>query len=782
MPHNEMPKPMAEVDRELLTSTHWGAYEVELTDGKVTDLRPFSDDADPSPIGRGIVDVLDGSTRIKAPMIRKSWLEGGPGTATDQRGADSFVEVTWQEAEKLVAAELNRVRQDFGNQAIFGGSYGWASAGRFHHAQSQLKRFLNTIGGFTKSYNSYSLAAGEVIVNHVIGDFRQHIYNQTSWQSIIENTDLFVAFGGVPLKNGQIGQGGLGRHGQAEAMRAAGQAGVEFVNISPLRSDVAALANTTWLAPRPSTDTALMIALAHTLLVENLHDPAFLARYTTGFERFADYLTGQADGIEKSAEWAAGICDLPAAEIRHLARRMAAGRTMISASWSMTRQDHGEQPFWLAITLAAMLDQIGLPGGGFGMGYSAVNTVGFEMTALSYQAFPQGENPVAAFIPVARIADMLLQPGGAFDYNGQSQTYPDIRLVYWAGGNPFHHHQDLNRLRKAWAKPDTIIVNEWCWNALAKHADIVLPCTTHLERQDIALTNSDPYIVSMDQATAPTGQARDDYAIFSGIAAQMGVAEAFTEGCSAGEWQQWIYDQSQLSAKTAGVDLPDLAQLRAVGWHKIDLPETPHVMLQDFRDDPVAHPLNTPSGLIEIFSATIAGFGYDDCPGHPAWMEPREWLGANDDHPPLHLISNQPAQKLHSQLDHGAVSRAAKIKGLEVVLVHPDDAAARGISDGDVIELFNARGRCFGIAALSHDIRPHVVRLSTGAWFDPAPDPDRPGLCKHSNPNVLTDDHGTSRLAQGPTAHSCLVDIARFTGTLPKITAFDPPEIIKRNM
>jgi biotin/methionine sulfoxide reductase len=110
-PHDNLP----------LTSTHWGTYRVEVADGKVAALHPFDADSDPSPIGTGIVDVLDAPTRIKMPMIRKSWLEHGPGAATDKRGHDPFVQVSWDEAEALVANELNRVRQDFGNRSIFGG-------------------------------------------------------------------------------------------------------------------------------------------------------------------------------------------------------------------------------------------------------------------------------------------------------------------------------------------------------------------------------------------------------------------------------------------------------------------------------------------------------------------------------------------------------------------------------------------------------------------------------------------------------------------------------------
>ncbi len=745
-------------DRDLLTSAHWGTYRVDVEGGRVKALRSFEQDPDPSPIGPGIVDVLDGPTRVKTPMVRKSWLDHGPGTAGDKRGSDAFVEVSWDEANRLVAGELDRVRRVHGNRAIYGGSYGWASAGRFHHAQSQLKRFLNCIGGFTSSKNTYSFAAAEVIVPHVLGTFRGFLDTATRWESIASDCELFVGFGGVPLKNGQISQGGTGAHVQKSGLLAACDAGVRFVNISPLRSDFPEDAGADWLAIRPNTDVTLMLALSHVLLDEDLQDRAFLDRFTVGFERYAAYVLGKSDGIAKSPEWAADICDITANVIRDLARRMARSRTMISLAWALTRQDHGEQPFWAAIALASLLGQIGLPGGGFGFGYSAMNHIGLNRTPINFASFPQGTNPVSDFIPVARLTDLLEIPGGYFDYDGKRYEYPDIKLVWWAGGNPFHHHQDLNRMRQAWAKPETIIVNEWCWNALAKHADIVLPCTTTLERSDIALTPKDPYQVVMDQAIAPVGQARDDHDIFCGIAAELGVENAFTEGRSRQEWQRWIWDMSRQQAAEQGVELPDWETFQHKGWIKVPVPETPTIMMQAFREDPEANPLATPSGKIEIFSETVASFGYDDCPGHPVWQEPAEWLGdAGLDE--LHMISNQPRNKLHSQLDHGSVSRADRPNGVEPVTMHPTDANARRLSDGQVVRIYNDRGACLAELRIRDSIRPGVIQIATGAWLDL-----KNGICDRGNPNTLTPDKGTSRLAQGPIAQTCLVKVAPFLG------------------
>ena len=764
-----------------LTSNHWGTYRAKVKNGKVEELIGWEHDKDPSPIAQGIVDVLDGPTRIEKPMIRKSWFERGPGTNNNLRGVDPFIEVSWDKAEKLVAEEINRVKDKYGNASIFGGSYGWASAGRFHHAQSQLHRFLNCVGGYTRSKFTYSFAAAEAMVPHILGSYRAYLDTCTSWESVKKNTEVFLCFGGIPIKNGQISQGGTGHHYQRENLIESANSGIEFINVSPLKSDLINEVSGEWIAARPNTDTALMLGLAHTIYEEGLSDTNFLKKYTEGFDKFLPYLLGKNDGIEKNAKWASGICNIPISKIKELAIKIANKRTMISVSWALTRQDHGEQPFWMAIMLASMIGQIGLPGGGFGFGYSATNYIGGKFKVLPGAAFPQTENKIESFIPVARISDLLLNPGKKFDFNGNSYLYPDTKIVYWAGGNPFHHHQDLNRLIKAWEKPDTIISNEWCWNTLAKRSDIVLPCTTPLERTDIMMTPRDPFVVSMDKIIEPYGQSKNDFEIFANIAKKMGIEEKFTEGKSQDEWQEWIYKQTFDRAAAANIEIPGYKKFREQKWFKISDPTEPTIMLKDFREDPKKNPLNTPSGKIEIFSKTVANFNYDDCPGHPVWLEPCEWLGKVNKKYPLHLISNQPKNKLHSQMDHGRYSKSFKVNEREPLEINPTDANKRNLKNGDVVKIFNERGSCLAGIKITEEVMRGVVQMSTGAWYDPENPTQDGSMCKHGNPNVLTPDKGTSKLGQGPIAHSCLIEIEKYNNTLPKLTAFDPPTIIRSN-
>ena len=713
--------------------------------------------------------------RVRRPAFRKSWLEKGPGAATDKRGREPFIEVPWDEALDRVAVELKRVKDVHSNRAIFGGSYGWSSAGRFHHAQSQVHRFLNALGGYVRHQDSYSLGAARVLMPHIVASMEDLMAMHTTWEVLAEHCKLFVTFGGAPHKNAQIGAGGAMVHRLKDGLYGMRAKGVRFINITPTAEDLDTGGDVEWLAIRPNTDAAMILALCHVLYTEKLYDREFLDRCTVGFDKFAPSLA------DRTPEWAEKITGVSAIRIRALAREMAATRTTVNINWSLQRSHHGEQPFWALVTLACMLGQIGLPGGGFGASYGPTNGMGSNAPLLSGPTLSQGTNKVSDFIPVARFTDMLLNPGGKVPYNGQEITYPDIRLIYWAGGNPFHHHQDLNRLRVAWQKPETIIFNEQFWTPAAKMADIVLPATTGLERDDIGYARREPFLIAMKKAREPIGEARDDYWIFSEIARRLGADDVYTEGRDAKQWLVHMHEESRQKSARMGVALPSFEEFWEAGIAEVPGENREPVMLAGFRADPAAHPLRTPSGKLEIFSEKIASFGYDDCPGHATWMEPIEWLGSKKaERYPLHMLSDQPTDKLHSQLDHSPHARATKIKGRQPVTLHPGDAAARGIAAGDLVRVFNDRGACLAAARLSDRIRPGVVRLSTGAWFDPSDSGSNRPLEKHGNPNALTLDIGASKLSQGCIAQTCLVEIERFDGPAPAVTAHKLPEFAAR--
>ncbi len=752
-------------------TSHWGVFSARLKDGEL-EVRPHPDDPDPNGIIGNFPGALQHRARIAQPMVRRGWLERGPGP-DDRRGRDDYVPMSWDSVLDLLGAELARVRDTRGPGAVFGGSYGWASAGRFHHAQSQIHRFLNTsLGGYVRSVNSYSSGASSVLVPHILTDYEDLTKRNVTWEQIVQHSDVVLAFGGMALKNSMVAGGSISKHVERGAMARARARGCRFVLVSPLRADLPDEAGAEWIASIPGTDTALMLALVHTLVVNNLHDREFLDRFTVGWPVFERYLLGETDGQPKDAEWAAGITGVTAETITSLASSLAGRRTLIVVSHSLQRAEHGEQPVWMGAVLAAALGQIGLPGGGYGYALGAIGYYGRRYNAVPVGTLSQARNAVADFIPVARISDMLLNPGATYRYNGQTRTYPDIRIVYWAGGNPFHHHQDLNRLRRALARVDTFVVHELAWTATARHADVVLPCTMTLEREDIGASSNDPLLVAMHPVAKPYGEARDDYAIFAGLAERLGTGAAFTEGRTVRQWLEFLYEPTRAALAEQGLPAPSFEEFWASGG--LNLPQQPDDggRLRQFRDDPAGRPLPTPSGKIEIFSTKIASFNEPDCPGHPTWIAPTDVPSTSS---PLFLVANQPATRLHSQFDFGGHSNDAKHRGREVARMHPDDAAARGIADGDIIRLFNARGACLAGVRITDGIRRGVIQLPTGAWYDPVdPEEDNP-LCVHGNPNVLTRDVGTSSLAQGCTGQLTTVQVERFDGNLPPIQAFDPP-------
>ncbi|WP_328823152.1 molybdopterin-dependent oxidoreductase [Mycobacteroides abscessus] len=330
---------------------------------------------------------------------------------------------------------------------------------------------------------------------------------------------------------------------------------------------------------------------------EKLADLTFLSSYCTGYERFERYLLGVDDGVPKSPEWAAPISGLDAAELRTLARRMAAGRTLVTVSWSLQRVRHGEQAPWMGLTLAAMLGQIGLPGGGFGHGYGSMNEPGLAPVSCPLPTFPQGPNPVETFIPVAAISELLLRPGQTLAYNGQTLTLPDIRCVYWAGGNPFHHHQNLPRLRRALSRVDTVVVHDPVWTAMAKHADIVVPSTTSLERDDFSGSRNDPLLVAMKAVAPPyanpvTTTPRSRHSPTDSDSASSSARDAPPpSGCAT---------STPSGAGALNFSVPSFDEFWDRGY--LELPtDAGLTLLSDFRENPAAHPLHSQRAHRNLF-------------------------------------------------------------------------------------------------------------------------------------------------------------------------------------
>ncbi|MFO1035790.1 MAG: trimethylamine-N-oxide reductase TorA [Geminicoccaceae bacterium] len=771
---------------EIMSGSHWGAFWAKVEDGRWTSIRPWEEDPHPSDQLPGVMDSVYSASRIKYPMVRRAFLEKGPGASPELRGQNDFVRVSWDDALNLVVKELQRVDKAYGPVGTFAGSYGWKSAGKLHNCQSLLRRMLNLKGGFVNSSGDYSTGAAQIVMPHVVGTLEVY-EQQTVWPVVVADTEVLVLWGNDPVRTNQIGWV-IPDHGAYAGLEAYKATGKPVISINPVHTASAKMMNAEWIPIKPHTDVALMLGVAHTLQTEGLVDKEFVGTYTTGMDKFVPYLMGEADGTPKTAEWAEAICGVPAATIKDLAHRFAKSRTMLTAGWSMQRQHHGEQAHWMLVTLASMLGQIGLPGGGFGLSYHYASGGSPSADSPVLPGITDGGKAVegaawltqsgAASIPVSRIVQMLEQPGQEFDFNGTRAKFPEVKLAYWVGGNPFSHHQDRNRMVKAWQKLETVIVHDFQWTATARHADIVLPATSSYERNDIEQVGdySLKAIVAMKKVIDPVFEARSDFDIFSAIAEKLGKGKEFTEGKSEMDWIRSFYAAGQEQAKQRNIPMPEFDEFWEKGSVSFAIPDSAKsfVRYAEFREDPVLNPLGTPSGLIEIFSRNIEKMNYDDCPPHPTWMEPVERAGTAGAKYPLELVAAHPQMRLHSQLCGTKLRETYAVAGREPCMINTADAEARGIASGDLVRVFNDRGQILAGAVVSDDIRPGALEVCEGGWY--SPESGEPGaLDLYGDVNCLTIDVGSSKLAQGNSGHTGLVDVERFTGDAPLPYVFSAP-------
>ncbi len=780
----------AAVDAEMLTGSHWGVFKATVKGGRWTAVNPWEEDKYPSRQIEGVMDSVYSPSRIKYPMVRRAFLEHGAGAAVEERGSGDFVRVSWDKALDLVAGELKRVKSTHGQAGIFAGSYGWKSSGKLHNCQNLLRRALNVglNGAFVNGTGDYSTGASQVIMPHVMGTLEVY-EQQTVWPVVIESTDLLVFWGADPIRTNQIAWT-IPDHDIYGYMKAFKETGKKVICIDPIKTETAKYFDAEWVPIRPHTDTALMLGMAHTLYTEGSHDSEFLDDYTFGFDKFLPYLLGESDGTPKTAEWAAEICDIPADQIKDLARRFKKSRTMLSSGWSVQRQHHGEQTHWMLVTLAAMLGQIGLPGGGFGLSYHYAGGGTPSSTSPSLPGMTDGGKAAdgaawltqagAASIPVSRITEMLESPGKEFDFNGKREKYPKVKMVYWTGGNPFAHQPGTTRLVKAWQNLETVVVQDFQWTPTARFADIVLPATSAYERNDIENVGdySSKAIVAMKKVIDPLFEARNDYDIFADIAERLGAREAFTEGKNEMEWIRSFYAEAEKQGQAKKIDVPDFDTFwkKGVVVFPVSDAAKKFVRYGDYRKDPLLEPLGTPSGKIEIYSKNIEKMNYADCPAHPTWMEPIERQGGPTAKYPLHVNSQHPNDRLHSQLCGTKLRSVYAVAGREPCVINTKDAAARGIKSGDVVRVFNDRGQILVGAVVTDDIRPSVIRISEGGWYDPVEGGKPDSLDAYGDVNCLTPELGTSSLAQGNCGHTGLAEVEKFTGTLPKVMVFEAPK------
>ncbi|MDX1808840.1 MAG: molybdopterin-dependent oxidoreductase [Sulfurospirillaceae bacterium] len=761
--------------KKIPNASHFGAFYAFVQDGKILDIVPQEPDDRPGMM-KALVDRNYSNSRVKYPYVRKSFLEG-KANHKEYRGNDEFIRVSWDKALDLVTRELKKTHRD----NIYNGTTdGWAHPGLVNYCPTIAGRFFNIVkGGSVNSDGDYSVGAALRTNPTIVGDIE--VYSlQTTHEQILANTKVYVMWGADLFKDNKIDFAVANRKNDEYFLKYK-KSNIKFISIDPIKTQTAKMFDAECIAIRPNTDVALMLGMMHHLYKTKKYDKKFIDKYTDGFEQFVPYLTGKTDGIAKTPEWAEKITEISASKIKELADLFVSTRTFIAGNWALQRAHHGEQAQWGIITLASMIGQIGLPGGGFG--FSMHYGGGGQAAAgkAGPGGFSQGRNRVSAIIPASRINETLLHPGKEIDFTGEKIKLPKIKLMYVAGANNVGHQQNVNELIEGLKTLDTLIVQDPWWTPTAKMADIVLPSTTTLERDDISLLSgsySGDKIYAMRKVVDNPYEAKDDYEIYSLLAKRFSQKkyDKFTGGKTAMEHIKSFYAQSD-AAKTTTFE-----EFWEKGYVKYDIPKEAYkyVRHSSFRKDPLRNPLKTESGKIQIFSKKFASFGYKDFKGHVTWFEPAEYLGSKDvETYPLHLLSPHATYRKHSQLDNVWIAELYKIKGREPIRINPKDAKKYGVSNGDLVEVYNARGKLLAGAVVTDDIREGVVAIEEGAWYSPENSAIKKSRGNSGNVNVLTSSRPTSQMSQSCTANTTLVAIRKAEGVITPNQAHLMPKVAK---
>jgi anaerobic dimethyl sulfoxide reductase subunit A len=674
---------------------------------------------------------------------------------TGPRGEGRFERITWDEALDRMAAELTRVKAKYGNAALFV-PYGTGSYSQTNGRQA-AQRLMNLFGGSLGHYNNYSwacmaAATATVYGTNVTGNQRQ------DWV----NAQYILMWGWNPseMRDGTNTEFFL---------RAARDRGARIVCIDPRMTPSAVALADEWIPIRPGTDTAMMSAMAHVMIAEKLHDAEFVASHCVGFdasqmpaglereESYRDYILGARDGTPKTPAWAERITGVPRDTIARVARDYAT-RTpgVLYQGYGMQRRAYGEQVVRAGCVLAALTGNVGVPGGwASGMGLQAPDG------GPLWTVFPGGPNPVKASIPTFLWTEAVTRgtslraPEGL---RGADRLETNIKLVYAVASNALvNQHANINRTIKLLQDErlvEFIAVQDNFLTPSARFADIVLPACTQFETWGAAdgWKYGDEVFVS-PKIVEPPGEARSDYRICADIAGRLGFGPAYTEGRTERDWVEWSLARYR-EARYAGA--PDTAGFEATNAGVHVMPVTqPAVALADFRRDPAAHPLRTPSGKIELFSSALHAMERPrDIPAVPKYIE--EWespFGPEAKTYPLQAVGHHSMARAHSTLEGVDWLEEAFPQRL---FINPADASARGIVNGDVVRVFNDRGEARVRCRVTARIMPGVVALPQGAWWTP----DARGVDTRGSINVLTSERWTP-MAFGNAQHTIMVDVRK---------------------
>jgi anaerobic dimethyl sulfoxide reductase subunit A len=694
--------------------------------------------------GRATRQFVYNPDRLKQPMKR-----------VGKRGEGKFEPITWDEAYKLIAENLDRIIKKYGNQAL----YVQYASGTDGTTRTPVTRLLNMLGGYLNYYNTYSSACYNWAGPYTFGKLESNSSDD------LMNSKLIVLFANNSAET-QPG-GGNEFYWQLKAK----QNGAKVIVIDPRLSDTTKALADEWIPIRPTTDNALMDAMAYVMLTENLHNQAFLDKYTVGFDEatlpkgapanssYRSYVMGLADGVKKTPEWAEKITGVPAATIVRLAREIATTKpcAMIqNLGWQ--RHAMGEQPVRGLPVLAAMTGNIGIKGGGPGLRDGRKSAPSISLAA--------GTNPVKASISCFQWVEAIergteLKPVDGLLNVPKLDT--NIKFIWNYGGNTMiNQHSDTGHTHKVLSDDslcEFIVIHDVMMTPSARYADVLLPDATSYERMHLGRGSTnvmgDRFYLGVPAIT-PLHDIKTNYEVCSGVAEKLGIGQKFTEGKT---WEQWLKDAvNAVAAKTPGFPNWDAMLKDPIYRGK----ETkPVIAYEKFIQDPEKNKLSTPSGKIEIYSEKLAKLAAErgnakELPAIPRYVP--AWEGPNADPAllekyPLQLLGHHVKRRVHSTHDNNKWLEEVEP---QAITLNEIDAAERGIKDGDMVKVFNDRGEIHVTCRVSKGIMPGVADLPQGAWYTPNKD----GVDTRGCINTITKYHPTPG-AKGNPQHTNLVQVAK---------------------
>lgn len=707
--------------------------------------------------GRSMRRRVYNPDRLKFPMKR-----------VGARGEGKFIRISWEEAFETISGSLKDIIGKYGNEAVYlnygTGTLGGTMTRSWPPGSTLIARLMNCCGGYLNHYGDYSSAQIAAGLNYTYGGWADG-----NSPSDIENSKLVVFFGNNPGETRLSGGGVTYYLAQARE-----KSNARMIIIDPRYTDTAAGREDEWIPIRPGTDAALAAALAHVMITENLVDQPFLDKYCVGYDEktlpagapanghYKAYILGSGeDATAKTPEWASKITGITVDKIVKLAREIGQAKpAFIAQGWGPQRHANGELATRAIAMLAILTGNVGINGGNSGA------CEGFY--SLPFVRMPAFENPITTSIPfflwtdaVKRGPELTALKDGI---RGKDKLSVPIKFIWnYAGNSLINQHSEINRTHDILQDDkqcEMIVVIDNHMTASARYADIILPDCTASEQMDFCLDASSgnmAYVIFADQVIKPRFECKNIYEMTSELAKRMGVEQKFTEGRTQEEWMRHLYQQSVQAIPA----LPDFDTFRQQGIFKQRDPEQHHVAYKSFREDPLANPLETPSGKIEIYSAALADIAakwqlekediIDPLPVYAAGFE-------NYDDPlasryPLQLTGFHFKGRVHSTYGNVDVLKAAC---RQEMWINPMDAAQRGINNGDMIRIFNDRGEVQIAAKVTPRMMPGVVALGEGAWYTP----DSKRIDRAGSINVLTSQR-PSPLAKGNPSHTNLVQVAK---------------------